>query len=192
MPHPHHETKTSSQGESVATCPECGGARIRTETVQHRFPLGDGPSQVELTAKIPLSRCQDCEAEFFDSTAEMLMHDEVCRHLGVMTPAEIHRLRERCGGLTRAEFARVTKLGEATLGRWERGELIQNPANDQLLYLLTFPENLVRLRARLAEHSNSESISPGSASRSRFRVLSVTADAEARAKCFRLATTGAA
>jgi DNA-binding transcriptional regulator YiaG len=66
-----------------------------------------------------------------------------------MTPAEVRAVRQKAGSLSRAEFARITRLGEATIGRWERGELIQNAANDQLLYLLTFPENVVRLRDRI-------------------------------------------
>jgi hypothetical protein len=48
--------------------------------------------------------------------------------------------------LSRAEFARLTKLGEATLVRWEKGSLIQNPANDQYLRLLGFEDNIRRLR----------------------------------------------
>ena len=52
--------------------------------------------------------------------------------------------------MTRAAFAEMTRLGEASLARWEKGLLIQNPANDQLLYLLRFPENVERLRARPA------------------------------------------
>lgn len=149
MPDTRFVTITPVSAKPITPCPECGGRRIDTETIVHSFPYGDGESKVDLTTSVPLHRCHDCGAEFFDGTAETLMHDEVCRHLGVMTPAEIRLLRERCGDLTRTEFARITKLGEATLGRWERGELIQNSANDQLLYLLTFPENVIRLRERL-------------------------------------------
>jgi hypothetical protein len=35
--------------------------------------------------------------------------------------------------MTRAAFAELTRLGDASLARWEKGLLIQNPANDQLL-----------------------------------------------------------
>ena len=53
--------------------------------------------------------------------------------------------------LTRSEFAAITKFGETSLSRWETGAVIQNLANDQLLYLLQFPENLQRLRERVAQ-----------------------------------------
>jgi putative zinc finger/helix-turn-helix YgiT family protein len=185
-------TITPAPAKPITPCPECGCGRIETETIAHSFPYGHGDSKVDLTTSVPLHRCHDCGAEFLDSTAETLMHDEVCRHLGVMTPAEIRLLRERCGDLTRAEFARITKLGEATVGRWERGELIQNSANDQLLYLLTFPENVIRLRERLASSSGGKGSTHGSEPRAKFRVLSVTADTIMRAGSFRLAAAGAA
>jgi len=72
----------------------------------------------------------------------------VCRHLGVMTPRDVEAVRTRLR-MTRAAFADLTRLGEASLARWEKGLLIQNPANDQLLYLLLFPENVERLRSRV-------------------------------------------
>ena len=66
---------------------------------------------------------------------------------------EIKALREKLG-LSRTEFARLTRLGEATIARWERGELIQNAGNDSLLRLLQYEDNVRRLRRR-AECSNS-------------------------------------
>jgi len=74
-----------------------------------------------------------------------------------MVPAEVLDLRSSYG-LTRAEFAEATRIGEASLARWETGQLIQNPANDNFLYLLRFRENWERLKARFkivpAERTN--------------------------------------
>jgi DNA-binding transcriptional regulator YiaG len=64
-----------------------------------------------------------------------------------MTPREVVAIRTRLG-MTRAALSDLTRLGEASLARWEKGLLIQNAANDQLLYLLRFPENVKRLRSR--------------------------------------------
>jgi transcriptional regulator with XRE-family HTH domain len=61
-----------------------------------------------------------------------------------LSPGEIVGLRHR-HGLSRAEFAKLTKLGEATLGRWERGTLKPNAAYDMYLRLLSFDENMRRL-----------------------------------------------
>ncbi len=149
MPYRNRNSSVSGFRERDLSCPECGSERIVTETIDHRFPYGQEDSAVELSARIPVRRCEECGDEFLDDEAEDLMHEAVCRHLGVMTPSEVRAIRQQCGSLSRAEFARITRLGEATIGRWERGQLIQNAAYDQLLHLLTFPENLTRLRQRV-------------------------------------------
>ena len=105
------------EGDSLS-CPSCGHGPVQTTLIEHKFPYGDGQRAVELSATLPLRRCLECGIEFFDSLAEDLQHEAVCRHLGVVTPSEVRAVR-------------------------------QNAANDQLLYLLTFPENLVRLRDRI-------------------------------------------
>ncbi len=135
--------------DDAPSCPDCESDRVVTEWIDHRFPYGREETSVELSARVPVRRCEECGDQFLDAEAEDLMHEAVCRHLGVMTPREVRDIRRQSGGLSRAEFARITRLGEATIGRWERGELIQNAAYDQLLYLLTFPENLVRIRERV-------------------------------------------
>jgi transcriptional regulator with XRE-family HTH domain len=38
--------------------------------------------------------------------------------------------------MSRLQFARLTRIGVATLSRWERGITLPNPANDQFLRLL--------------------------------------------------------
>ncbi len=164
------------------SCPECGSKRIVTEAVDHRFPYGREDPPVELSACIPVRRCAECGDEFLDDEAEDLMHEAVCRHLGVMTPSEVRAIRRQCGGLSRAEFARITRLGEATIGRWERGQLIQNAAYDQLLHLLTFPENLIRLRHRVERAEPAAAPRAVAASAQRFRVLDVTAELATKAE----------
>jgi len=143
-----------------------------------------------LSARIPVRRCEECGNQFLDAEAEDLMHEAVCRHLGVMTSSEVRAIRRQSGRLSRAEFARITRLGEATIGRWERGELIQNAAYDQLLYLLTFPENLVRIRERVEmRERNPHSMTHVAGA---FRVLNVTRGLRAQAREFILTTVGAA
>ncbi|SRR6266545_3764227 len=131
----------------VFECPNCDSNRVETRNIVDKFQYGSGAKAASLEAKIPFRRCADCKFEFTDSEAEDLRHEAICRHLGVMTPAEIVALRKRYN-LTRAEFADKTRIGEASLARWETGELIQNPANDMYMYLLSFPENFARLDER--------------------------------------------
>lgn len=132
---------------AVFECPNCGSMRVETRSVRDRFQYGSGTKSVELEALVPLRKCADCEFEFTDSETEDLRQEAVCEHLGVMTPAQITALRKKYD-LTRADLAEITRIGEASLARWETGELIQNPANDQYLFLLSFPENLHRLESR--------------------------------------------
>jgi putative zinc finger/helix-turn-helix YgiT family protein len=129
------------------TCPNCGSGNVKTAHGPLSFEYGEPPDAVKLTVVVPYRTCLKCNFQFLDSDAEDVKHDAICRHLQVMTPQQIRALRDYYK-LTRSEFARLTHLGEATLGRWERGALIQNAAYDHFLYLLTFPENIARLRMR--------------------------------------------
>lgn len=152
-------------------CPTCGDESVGTTVTHEEFSYGDGPSAVQLVAEVPLRTCSECGFKFLDGDAEDAKHTAICRHLGVMTPDEVRSLREMCG-LSRTEFARLTRLGEATLGRWERGALVQNAAYDQFLFLLSFPENLRRLRERDDQPRAAATRGPQEGTERRFRALS--------------------
>ncbi len=146
------------------SCPECGHSEIATIWEDRTFPYGVSPQTVEIPVRLPVRKCGKCGFQFFDEEAEDLRHEAVCHHLGVLAPAEIRALREKLG-LSRAEFAKLTRLGEATIARWERGELIQNAGNDSLLRLLFHEDNVQRLRSReqnttLSQHSSVNRIKP--------------------------------
>ena len=115
------------------------------EVIDPASRFGAGASAVELNVTLPVRVCRSCGFEFLDHEAETLQHDAVCAHLGVLTPKEIRGIR-RMHGMSRAEFSRVTGLGEATLNRWENAILIQNAANDRYLRLLARHENVRRLK----------------------------------------------
>ncbi len=96
---------------------------------------------------VPLRTCTSCGFEFLDEVAEDLKHDATCHHLGLLTPSEIRAIRKQYG-LKRHEFAAVTGLGEATIGRWESGAIYQSSANDNFLRLLRDPRNMLELQRR--------------------------------------------
>ena len=133
-------------------CGNCGGTAVATQLEPQQFEYGTAPNIVLLTASVPVRTCGDCGFRYTDEEAETARHDATCRHLGVMTPREVEATRRRLG-LSRAELSKISRIGEASLARWENGLLIQNSANDQLLFLLTFPENLCRLRDRTRDGS---------------------------------------
>jgi putative zinc finger/helix-turn-helix YgiT family protein len=128
-------------------CPICGAHDVRTTIETDTFSYGDGPEAVELTVRVPVRTCNSCGFQFTDDIAEEVRHKAVCRHFGMMSPKEIQRIR-KAYGMSRADFARLTRIGEASLARWESGQLIQSAAYDRFLYLLSFPENLERLKSR--------------------------------------------
>ena len=113
------------------TCPLCGNADITTSWKPDAFDYGT----VELTVDVPVRRCDACDFDYLDDEAERLKHAAICRHLGVLSPDEIRRIRTKLD-MTRAEFASITGIGEASLNRWENGLNIQTPAYDRYLRLL--------------------------------------------------------
>lgn len=141
------ENTNSSDKDGVFVCADCGSSNIETFEEDYKFPYGIGEDRIELTARIPIRKCGNCGFRYRDCIADDICHEAVCQHLGVMTPAKIRALRE-LHGLTQAEFSEVTKLGEATLSRWERGVVIQNQAYDNYLYLLAFSKNFDKVRER--------------------------------------------
>lgn len=139
-----------------AHCDVCGAIGVETELMRDPFIYGSGVNAVELTADVWVHTCSACGDSYTDDEADVAYDEAVCRHLGILTPAEIRAMREEYG-LTRAEFADLTGFGKATLGRWERGEVTQNRSADRYLRLLQDPEVMRRLRA-LAEPSDSSRI----------------------------------
>ncbi|MHA2407588.1 MAG: type II TA system antitoxin MqsA family protein [Candidatus Ranarchaeia archaeon] len=141
-------SKKSGSGTSECiSCPECGSGNVKTSEEEYSFPYGVGEDSVNLTPRVPIRKCSDCGFSFLDNVGEGICHEAVCKHLGVMTPSQVKDLRKMYK-LTQAEFAEITKLGPATLSRWERGILIQNEAYDNYLYLLGFEKNLKKIRER--------------------------------------------
>jgi putative zinc finger/helix-turn-helix YgiT family protein len=141
--------RPSSRGPTRArlACAQCGSPKVTTRVEVDKFQFGQGVNQVELSAAIPVHACEECGYQFVGPAAETARHNEICKHLGITSPGGIREIR-KTHGLSRAEFAKLTRLGVATLGRWERGALLQNRAYDQFLYLLHWPDNLRRLRDR--------------------------------------------
>lgn len=128
------------------SCELCGASGLTTELVRDPFIYGAGADATELSADVPVHTCAECNVSYTGEEAEIARHEAVCRNLGLLTPAEIRGLRES-HGLSRAAFARLTGFGEATLARWERGEVIQNASNDSFLRMLMDEDVMKRLES---------------------------------------------
>lgn len=137
-------------------CPVCSATAVRREKEIERFPYGQGKGAVTLEALVPVYTCESCEFRYTDHEAEGLRHEAVCRHLQIMTPAELQKIRSDLG-MSREELADISGLGVASLARWESGANIQNKANDNYLFLLSFTENRQRILSRGLEFAVTKS-----------------------------------
>ena len=164
-------------------CPVCESPNVETSVQRDSFQYGEDDNSVELSAEIPYRQCLDCEFRYTDEAAEAARHAAVCRHHGLMNPGQIRDLRRQLG-LSRAALARLAGVGEASLARWERGEVLQNQANDRLLFLMSFAEN----RQRLAEQGQAEAAAVLAGGT--FRSLRVDSAVRAEQAAFSLRVAG--
>lgn len=164
-------------------CPQCGEYSVTTHWHHDTFKYGSGDSAPMLHVDLPVRRCEPCDYEYLDHEGERLRHEAVCRHLGVLSPAEISDIRKRFT-MTRAEFSEVTGLGEATLTRWENGAVVQNRANDRYLRLLALPGVIESLK-RLAAPQRT-SVRPRVRTNQKFRALTVSERHILRREAFEL------
>ena len=150
---------------------------------RHTYTYGTGESAIDLKVVLPVRRCDACDIEFLDEVSEDLKHTALCEHFGVLTPDEIRRIRE-LHGMTRARFAEVTGIGEASLNRWENALNIQTHAYDRYLRLLALPGIMQHLK-EIVERGPSVRADSG-VGEGRFRTLEVSDDIRRDQDHFRL------
>ena len=130
-----HTDDSMTTAECRVQCPSCSSVDIATTREELRFPYGSGPAAIELRVEVPVHHCVACKFAFTDETAETRREEAVRRHLQILMPDEIAEVRARYG-MSRAKFAAVSRIGTATLARWELGEVVPNAAMDSYLRLL--------------------------------------------------------
>lgn len=170
-------------------CPSCDEHAVSFSEVSESFDYGVGEDRVTLSVQVPRGTCAACGFSFTDARAEVLRHEAICEHLGVMKPREVAAVRKECG-LSRSDFVSLTKIGAASLSRWERGVGVQNAAMDQYLYLLTFGENLLRLKARGRVASPCQSAGVHTPSVYHFPHVPNVREKEREARAFKLRHAG--
>ena len=75
------------------TCAVCGGSNLSRRTELDEFEYGAGEGAVSLSASVVVFSCNDCDFQFTGPSAEVARHQAVCRHLGIMIPAETKATR---------------------------------------------------------------------------------------------------
>ena len=114
------------------TCPACGSDSVVTHSETEDFVFRSGGVEYPVHATYPVHVCERCRESFVSEAAEVARHAATCAAMNRLTPADILSLREGLG-LSRKAFAQLSGIGEASLARWETGELIQSESNDNLL-----------------------------------------------------------
>lgn len=110
------------------------------------FSFRAGGVDYPVHSSYPAHVCADCGASFIGESGEVARHEAICAALNRLTPREILTLRQNKLRLSRKALSELSGIGEASLARWEAGELIQSESNDNLLRLLMMPENVEKLR----------------------------------------------
>jgi putative zinc finger/helix-turn-helix YgiT family protein len=127
-------------------CPVCHSNAVTTALEADNFVFRSGGVDYAVSAELPVHTCTDCGETFISEIGEIARHAAVCHAMRRLTPEEIYALRHDRLNLSRKAFAELSGIGEASLARWEGGEIIQSESNDNLLRLLSSPENVRALK----------------------------------------------
>lgn len=179
----HHSSSPVKVPSTEHTCPICGESGISTSMQQESLTYGSGEAATELSVDLPVRYCSACEFQFLDAESEEIKQEAICEHLGVLPPSAIESIRKKYR-LSRARFAEITGLGEASLSRWERGINIQNPGIDRYIRLLENPRVMQELR-EISDRTKFSSLRPDS-NVIPFPNLHLTRELKQRQAAFRL------
>ena len=146
--------KTSTRRSGVelppGACPVCG-TPMKEKRGKLAFPVNGEDVRVPQATHLACPKGHDPVLRADDARRLREQALDIYRgKYGLLTAEDIRSLRERFG-LTQAELARLLRLGQNTLSRWEAGRNVQTAAMDVLLRVLRdVPGGLEYLRKRAA------------------------------------------
>src|SRR4030042_3951511 len=116
-------------------CPMCGETTLVEMQGEFRFePPANIPGG---TIAIPNARwrhCQSCGESIIPHELDKALDRERNRRLGLFTPEDIRRVRQKTG-LSAVGMRHLVGVGEKTYTRWENGRSLQTKASDTLIRL---------------------------------------------------------
>jgi putative zinc finger/helix-turn-helix YgiT family protein len=146
--------KTSSRRSGIElppdACPVCG-TPMKEKRGKLAFPVNGEDVRVPQATHLACPNGHDPVLRVDDARRLRERALDLYRgKYGLLTAEDIRSLRERFG-LTQAELARLLRLGQNTLSRWEAGRNVQTAAMDVLLRVLRdVPGGLEYLRKHAA------------------------------------------
>jgi putative zinc finger/helix-turn-helix YgiT family protein len=144
------KARSSRSGLSPDACPVCG-TPMKEKRGKLAFPVNGEDVRVPDATHLACPKGHDPVLRA-DDARRLREHalDVYRTKYGLLTAEDIRSLRERFG-LTQAELARLLRLGQNTLSRWEAGRNVQTAAMDVLLRVLRdVPGGLEYLRKHAA------------------------------------------
>ena len=127
-------------------CPICGRGTLEKVSTPIEEPEA---GRIYLIEDVERDRCSACGEELFASGQVDVIAMRVVAlaraDRGRLTSDEIHQLRHDLG-LTQAQLESELGVGAGTVGRWERGTILQGATADRLMRILwAHPELLSEL-----------------------------------------------
>lgn len=122
--------------QAEAFCAECGARAVRTSTDAIPVEMREG---TYLVAGFEHRHCDACGENYIPAEHIDLIMDAAVvmarEDLDRLTSDEIHDLRHALG-LRQADLERQLGVSVGTVGRWERGEVLQSHMADNFMRLL--------------------------------------------------------
>jgi putative zinc finger/helix-turn-helix YgiT family protein len=133
-----------------SSCPTCG-AIMRDARGKLRCPVNGEDVTVPNASFLKCPQCGEIVLRYDEARGLSERALEIYRKkYGLLSAAEIRSIRERFG-LTQAGLAKLLRLGNNTISRWEAKRNVQTAAMDVLLRILRdLPGSLDYLRRRVA------------------------------------------
>lgn len=117
-------------------CPLCGSNTLEQKGGQFRFDPPDNiPGGTIVIEGATWEACAACGEQILPDELSKAIDAERYRRLGLLTPAEIKKVREKTG-LSAVDMAQLLGVGDKTYTRWETGRSLQNKSNDTLIRLI--------------------------------------------------------
>ena len=125
-------------------CEKCD-KKVPSQVVERQIELPVKGEPTKVLAKVRI--CDSCGEECYDEELEEALftaaYDIYRQRHNLIAPSELQQLREHYG-LSQRSLAALLGWGEVTVHRYENGSL-PDEAHNQLLHLLKYPENMLRI-----------------------------------------------
>lgn len=117
-------------------CPLCGRRAIVEMQGEFRMdPPPNIPGGMIVVRDASWQHCESCGEDILPHELDAAIDRERYRRLGLLTPEDIRRVREKTG-LSAVDMSHFLGVGEKTFTRWENGYSLQTKASDTLIRLI--------------------------------------------------------